>query len=391
MDKPGLLAAKIALEAEIVAPLDRVVTQYIGTWSQGSGQISAWDRAGYRDLLVSVLLRHYGRIAYVMTGRKPPRAPRLEEAVHSIRHIESLHSRAADQARLILAGVDRDLAAFMGALGDGFVEDGTKSEAEEIETKNRIRDKLKDITVGYVGRVRAAAYGALNRWRSRAGTVANVNTNAPAEEAALEWAMRVVGNAKLKKRWVSLMDGRERATHHAAHLDYADNAIDVSQPFIVGGAKLMAPGDTSLGAPLSEICNCRCAAVLVKVDEDGKETELDRQTHTPAKTGKRVAKMKIRDGDIVPELSPTSTVTFNGRSRGQIVLGNNQVASFRQEKPNTIIVSIGKRTIARAVVTGGRVSALSIARGYSDRGIGELINRSVSHSIARNPKAFSPN
>jgi RNase P/RNase MRP subunit p30 len=126
------------------------------------------------------------------------------------------------------------------------------------------------------------------------------------------------------------------------------------------------------------------------VEDDGTTTELDRQTHTPAKTGRRVDKMKIRDGDIVPELKPTSTVTFNGGSRGQIVLSNHQVASFRQHKPDTIIVTIGDKTIARATVANGRVSKLSVSRGYQDRGIAEMLNRSVAESFARNPRAFSP-
>jgi hypothetical protein len=661
----NLLAAKIALENELIAPVHRLVTQYVRIWERSHGRMQAWERLQCLGLLEQILLRHYARVSLVCTGQRPPRNPKLEDATQSLRHMESLRDRAKQQARLILAGVDKDLGLAMVAY-EGFVDDGTKDDEVEIETKAGVKERLK-ITVGYVGRIKAAAQSALSRWRSRAGTTANVNTNAVAEEAAMEWAQRVVGNAKLMKRWVSLMDGRERATHHEAHNRYNSEPIPVSEAFEVGGSRMMAPGDTSLGASMNEICNCfigtttvsgdvtgataylyqgdvveittrggnklsgtpnhpvltskgwvalgklrkggdvvsrsssgngdlnglllvcdvlcaqhvehiepsikevfdtlaggspvvrvsrlavdfhgdrpgqdidvvradgvlmaggapplakhldeiqlastltlkgrltpssfplkfetgrgaattsyigrqgqtfavggtrfghsdnhrgasitrrdprikqvatndatldakfasksvfrdavavfldeivkvdrvrhdgpvynletvqgwyyangvvvhncRCAAALLKVEDDGTTTELDRQTHTPAKTGRRVDKMKIRDGDIVPELKPTSTVTFNGGSRGQIVLSNHQVASFRQHKPDTIIVTIGDKTIARATVANGRVSKLSVSRGYQDRGIAEMLNRSVAESFARNPRAFSP-
>ncbi len=56
------------------------------------------------------------------------------------------------------------------------------------------------------------------------------------------------------KTWYSLMDGKERATHHAAHLQ----TVPINEPFHVGKSYLMYPGDTSLGADSNEIIKCRC-------------------------------------------------------------------------------------------------------------------------------------
>ena len=60
------------------------------------------------------------------------------------------------------------------------------------------------------------------------------------------------------KRWVSTSDGRTRPEHIAM------NGIEVPQdaPFVLlDGTKMMFPGDISMGADASQVCNCRCTMV----------------------------------------------------------------------------------------------------------------------------------
>lgn len=66
------------------------------------------------------------------------------------------------------------------------------------------------------------------------------------------------GNKLLvEKTWNDKGDERVRATHHAMN----GQKVQQDQPFVSpSGARLMHPGDTSLGAPVSEIVSCRCAA-----------------------------------------------------------------------------------------------------------------------------------
>lgn len=54
--------------------------------------------------------------------------------------------------------------------------------------------------------------------------------------------------------WDDTGDGRTRETHRAA--DGQEQAH--GQPFMVGGYMMQFPGDTSYGAPASEVINCRC-------------------------------------------------------------------------------------------------------------------------------------
>ncbi|MFA5312724.1 MAG: phage minor head protein [Methanomassiliicoccales archaeon] len=59
---------------------------------------------------------------------------------------------------------------------------------------------------------------------------------------------------RLKKQWLSSRDARVRETHN----DADGQEVGMDEPFNVGGYDLMFPGDSSLGAPASEIVSCRC-------------------------------------------------------------------------------------------------------------------------------------
>jgi hypothetical protein len=61
-------------------------------------------------------------------------------------------------------------------------------------------------------------------------------------------------NAELLKTWSAILDKVTRPTHVEAD----DQTVPQEDPFIVGDSQLMFPGDTSLGASLDEIINCRC-------------------------------------------------------------------------------------------------------------------------------------
>jgi hypothetical protein len=67
----------------------------------------------------------------------------------------------------------------------------------------------------------------------------------------------------LKKSWIDMRDKRVRPTHVEAGRRYGAASIPVNEAFIVGGSRMMYPGDTSLGAPIREIANCRCSAQYI--------------------------------------------------------------------------------------------------------------------------------
>lgn len=62
---------------------------------------------------------------------------------------------------------------------------------------------------------------------------------------------------ELIKTWISLLDSAVREAHLNAH----GQEVDVNEPFVVGGQKLMQPLDSSLGATQDNIIGCRCVSI----------------------------------------------------------------------------------------------------------------------------------
>jgi HK97 family phage portal protein len=58
--------------------------------------------------------------------------------------------------------------------------------------------------------------------------------------------------------WLATMDNRVRDSHAAAN----GQRRMVGEPFSVNGYSMLQPGDSSMGAPASEIVNCRCTVIV---------------------------------------------------------------------------------------------------------------------------------
>jgi uncharacterized protein with gpF-like domain len=64
--------------------------------------------------------------------------------------------------------------------------------------------------------------------------------------------------AQSMKTWVAVLDARTRP----AHAEADGQTVPLKEPYIVMGQKLMRPGDTTLGATMDNIANCRCTSVI---------------------------------------------------------------------------------------------------------------------------------
>ena len=86
---------------------------------------------------------------------------------------------------------------------------------------------------------------------------------------------------QIKRRWVCTKDSRTRLDHGLAD---GQIVVGTKKPFIVGGYKMMFPGDKSLNAPGHEIYNCRCTTRTV--EKDGIEAEPRQMRVVDPTTGK---------------------------------------------------------------------------------------------------------
>jgi SPP1 gp7 family putative phage head morphogenesis protein len=77
---------------------------------------------------------------------------------------------------------------------------------------------------------------------------------------ATSYALRREGYSH--KQWSTVIDGRERPDHAEAN----GQVVGINQPFQIGGASGMYPGDPHL--PVGSIVNCRCTLVGAGIPED---------------------------------------------------------------------------------------------------------------------------
>jgi HK97 family phage portal protein len=104
--------------------------------------------------------------------------------------------------------------------------------------------------------------------RNRAMTIARTET-AGAVSGGRHAGLKRGGVGR--KTWLSARNATVRPTHQAADATYSSNAIDVDEAFVVGGAKLMHPGDPA--GPPEEIINCACVE-LPAISREGRSLTL---------------------------------------------------------------------------------------------------------------------
>jgi len=102
-------------------------------------------------------------------------------------------------------------------------------------------------------------------WRNRAMTVARTETIGAVNAGIFRGAQLEAEQRKDPapfKQWISTADERTRPTHVAAD----KQRVLLSEPFVVGGAQLMFPGDPR--GPAAEVVNCRCSILPVILGEE---------------------------------------------------------------------------------------------------------------------------
>lgn len=367
-----ILQAKIALEVELAEPLSYVLSTYMVTWARNEGSVSIFDRSGHQQMIENVLKRHYARVVSVMSGVTPDPETTIDKVALGPAHAARLNARAHNQAMHMIRGMDRDLATALIAMPPM----PAKADAG-VETK---KDKW---SVGLVSRFKETAKQAWRKVQSRLKAIANVETETVAEEYQIEWVKQKYANARIYKTWNNMGDERVRgnpagmyANSPFDHWHVDGQEVPVDQPFEVSGEHLKHPGDTSLGASLGNVISCRCHASFSIVGPNGERIDIPLQT--PALPARRTWHPGDRLGVETP-VSPTESVTLNGRTRANVVMGDGRTFGVMQQvTPNSVVVRIGGRDVARATFNGPDVTSVTVAPGNEHLDVDGLIRRSVA-------------
>lgn len=68
-----------------------------------------------------------------------------------------------------------------------------------------------------------------------------------------------------RKEWETMGDGKVRRPPESSFNHVAANGqrVGIMEPYIVSGQLLMYPGDTSMGASIGNVANCRCVSIYL--------------------------------------------------------------------------------------------------------------------------------
>lgn len=131
----------------------------------------------------------------------------------------------------------------------------------EVERGIQAGDSIPDVTERIDALLNVTAS---ERWHNRARTVARTETMGAVNAGAYRSAVldaEARGDVAPFKLWLSTDDRRTRPTHRAAD----QQRTLLTEPFAVGGSRLLFPGDPTGAA--AEVINCRCTMLPIVLGE----------------------------------------------------------------------------------------------------------------------------
>ena len=130
---------------------------------------------------------------------------------------------------------------------------GTAKATLQKVTRNLMTDiDFQNLGIAEKSRILRSQF---NRYSTfQAERLVRTEATSAANFATLKSANTIFPAADMMKEWVASFDDRTRSTHAEAG---ASDPVPQNEPFMVGGALMMYPGDPS--GPASEVINCRCS------------------------------------------------------------------------------------------------------------------------------------
>lgn len=335
------LNSKLRLEQRLTNELGRFIRAYLNAWGEARDAGTMLPRTGWQNRLASLFAEHYARVIVAMDGAGDASLP-----LHMLRDgdvAQRFLTKAHEQAIRLMDRLERDLAAAETLART------QKTAAIDLILKASQRPKFSVVVMSTMRRV----WDGLKR---SLGGIANINTQDVAEEAAqvpVDIVPNEAGAETWYKQWVSMEDHKVRPTHVAAHGQLAK----IEDTFTVGGFQMRFPGDSSLGAPLKELVNCRCAA-RYGVMRDGEFVPVG-GLETVRGVARPVRRPGDKPGSAAPRV-PTRAFTFaTGNSRRRIILSTGEDANVTVRN-GAITIRVDGAPVASAPLNRGPLGKFTL-------------------------------
>jgi len=245
------LARKLKLEKQFEPELTRFFNQMAKSISivwAATGNIPTLTP--FEPELITLLRNHYRRVDRAFNKEVQKEAKRVKL---------NLETKQIDEI------VDSEVQAYImshSVIQSGIILTTTQKELQKISGGVLRSSALSDVplTQSEIGKEIQTRF--VDRTGARVKTISITETNTTAEaikniESNAFASILANTQQALVNTWNTTLDERTRASHVAADRQ----EVNHGRPFKVQGQLLKFPGDTSLGATLDNVINCRCSAI----------------------------------------------------------------------------------------------------------------------------------
>lgn len=252
-------AKKVRLENRMLPEIKSVFSQMVVDYVSRLVATGTIPRAAeFTDEWRATLRRQYRRVGKVFLGTR--RGSKFYEII-----LETKQTLTLEQNAALVAGYSiwsRDFGIQQSAF---ITQTNQRQYGDALQTATGQAEEQREETGVTLGAAAIAALAGLELrklFRARETAIANVQTQAPAEEAKRREAIAVGGTEGrtedvIKKTWQTVGDEKVRLSHVTTNGQRRPG----NTAFTVGGENLRYPGDSTLGASLRNTVNCRCAAI----------------------------------------------------------------------------------------------------------------------------------
>jgi len=257
------LALEKTLNRDLVSYFNEIKTDVVSFYTATGLLINADI---YQKQTETLLERHYKRVIrnFINEGkysyRKSLEAKGIEYKQEQEEEDEKIKATSVLIALAFVESIiQRRALQLIETTNDNIKDTAAKATKKAKESGTKVRDEInKGLDKAFKSRYAMIALTETQFMAERSKNIeaAVISRNGDVDPSSINDGV-VTGNPDVKKEWAAILDDRTRGGHAMAD----GQTQNMNDPYIVNGEYLMYPSDTSMGASLGNIINCRCSSL----------------------------------------------------------------------------------------------------------------------------------